>query len=127
MGKFSIGDRAEVLDEAISGVIQKVDGDRVTLITEDGFPMHFTENDLVKMNRSKACAAHLAAAALLALPAGAGAQSFAELGPAARQRRVAVRARRVARRAARCAAQAAPAATAARGAPAGSEPARRTR
>ncbi len=49
MGKFSIGDRAEVLDEAISGVIQKVDGDRVTLITEDGFPMHFTENDLVKI------------------------------------------------------------------------------
>ena len=49
MGKFSIGDRAEVLDEAISGVIQKVDGDRVTLITVDGFPMHFTENDLVKI------------------------------------------------------------------------------
>ena len=49
MGKFSIGDRAEVLDEAISGVIQKVDGDRVTLITEDGFPMHFMENDLVKI------------------------------------------------------------------------------
>ena len=49
MGKFSIGDRAEVLDEAISGVIQKVDGDRGTLITEDGFPMHFTENDLVKI------------------------------------------------------------------------------
>lgn len=49
MGKFSIGDRAEVLDEAISGVIQKVDGDRVTLITEDGFPMHFAESDLVKI------------------------------------------------------------------------------
>lgn len=49
MGKFSIGDRAEMLDEAISGVIQKVDGDRVTLITEDGFPMHFTESDLVKI------------------------------------------------------------------------------
>ncbi|MBW8200386.1 Smr/MutS family protein [Flagellimonas abyssi] len=49
MGKFSIGDRAEVLDEAISGIIQKVDGNRVTLITDDGFPMHFASSDLVKI------------------------------------------------------------------------------
>tara|TARA_B100000949_G_scaffold177633_1_gene158431 strand:+ start:2422 stop:2964 length:543 start_codon:yes stop_codon:yes gene_type:complete len=49
MGKFSIGDRAEVLDEAISGVVQKVDGNEVTLITDDGFPMHFPADDLVKI------------------------------------------------------------------------------
>lgn len=49
MGKFSIGDRAEVLDEAISGIVQKVDGDEVTLITDDGFPMHFPADDLVKI------------------------------------------------------------------------------
>ncbi|WP_318311374.1 Smr/MutS family protein [Flagellimonas crocea] len=49
MGKFSIGDRAEVLDEAIAGIVQKVDGDRVTLITDDGFPMNFTTSDLVKI------------------------------------------------------------------------------
>lgn len=49
MGKFSIGDRAEVLDEAISGIVQKVDGNEVTLITDDGFPMHFPAKDLVKI------------------------------------------------------------------------------
>ena len=49
MGKFSIGDRAEVLDEAISGIVQKVDGNEVTLITDDGFPMHFPADDLVKI------------------------------------------------------------------------------
>lgn len=49
MGKFSIGDRAEVLDEAISGIVQKVDGDEVTLITDGGFPMHYDTADLVKI------------------------------------------------------------------------------
>ena len=49
MGKFSIGDRAEVLDEAISGTIQKVDGDCVTLMTDDGFPMSYSANDLVRI------------------------------------------------------------------------------
>ncbi len=48
MGKFSIGDRAEVLDEAIAGIVQKIDGDRVTLITDDGFPMQYAISDLVK-------------------------------------------------------------------------------
>nr|WP_297783423.1 Smr/MutS family protein [uncultured Allomuricauda sp.] len=49
MGKFSIGDRVEVLDETISGTIQKVDGDFVTLITDDGFQMQYTAADLVKI------------------------------------------------------------------------------
>lgn len=49
MGKFSIGNRVEVLDEAISGVVQKVDGDMITLITEDGFPMRFAASDLVRI------------------------------------------------------------------------------
>ncbi|NDV16086.1 DNA mismatch repair protein MutS [Muricauda sp. TY007] len=49
MGRFSVGDRAEVLDEAISGIVQKVDGNEVTLITDDGFPMHFSAEDLVKI------------------------------------------------------------------------------
>jgi len=49
MGKFSVGDRAEVLDEAISGIVQKVEGDKITLITDDGFPMHFSADDLVKI------------------------------------------------------------------------------
>ncbi|WP_228235471.1 Smr/MutS family protein [Allomuricauda sp. M10] len=50
MGKFSIGDRVEVLDEAIKGVVQDVDGDMVTLITKDGFPMKYHVKDLVKVH-----------------------------------------------------------------------------
>ncbi|MEC7264321.1 MAG: Smr/MutS family protein [Bacteroidota bacterium] len=50
MGKFSIGDRVEVLDEAIKGIVQHVDGDMVTLITKDGFPMKYTSKDLVKVH-----------------------------------------------------------------------------
>lgn len=49
MGKFSIGDRVEVLDEAIAGMVQNVDGNSVTLITDDGFPMNYAESDLVKI------------------------------------------------------------------------------
>lgn len=49
MGKFSIGDKVEVLDEAISGTIQKIEGDTVILITDDGFPMHYPATDLIKI------------------------------------------------------------------------------
>ncbi|RIV45291.1 Smr/MutS family protein [Flagellimonas pelagia] len=49
MGKFSIGDRVEVLDEAIKGTVQQIEGDMVTLMTKDGFPMKFTAKDLVKV------------------------------------------------------------------------------
>ena len=49
MGKFSIGDRVEVLDEVIKGTVQQIEGDMVTLMTKDGFPMKFTAKDLVKV------------------------------------------------------------------------------
>ena len=49
MGKFSIGDRVEVLDEAIKGTVQHIEGDTVTLMTKDGFPMKFAAKDLVKI------------------------------------------------------------------------------
>ncbi|MBR9853031.1 MAG: DNA mismatch repair protein MutS [Algicola sp.] len=50
MGKFLKGDRVEVLDEAISGIVQDVEGDEVTLLTDDGFPMRFPAHDLVKID-----------------------------------------------------------------------------
>ncbi|NDV44446.1 Smr/MutS family protein [Flagellimonas sediminis] len=50
MDKFSIGDRAEVLDEAIKGIVQHIDGDMVTLVTKDGFPMKYHVKDLVKVH-----------------------------------------------------------------------------
>lgn len=49
MDKFSVGDRVEVLDEAISGTIQNIQGDEVLLLTDDGFPMNYAIEDLVKV------------------------------------------------------------------------------
>ncbi|MEO0571351.1 MAG: Smr/MutS family protein [Bacteroidota bacterium] len=48
MVMFKIGDDVEVLDEAIRGKVIKVDGEMVTLETENGFPMQFMSSQLVK-------------------------------------------------------------------------------
>src|SRR5699024_742229 len=45
--KMKIGDRVEVLDDTVSGVVVAINGDRITIETEDGFPMHYKENELV--------------------------------------------------------------------------------
>lgn len=50
MVNFKIGDRVEVLDEAISGKVEKVEGDMVTLIADDGFPLQYSKNELVKVS-----------------------------------------------------------------------------
>lgn len=44
-----IGDRVELLDDDLSGIVQKVDGGEVTIRTEDGFIMNFPEDHLVKI------------------------------------------------------------------------------
>lgn len=49
MDKFLIGDRVEVLDEAICGVVEHIEGDMVTMVTKDGFPMKYHTKDLVKV------------------------------------------------------------------------------
>ena len=46
--EISVGDKVEVLDEAISGMVQHVDGDEITLVTKEGFPMKYHAKDLVK-------------------------------------------------------------------------------
>lgn len=48
MVTFKIGDDVEVLDEAIRGKVIKVDGEMVTLETENGFPIQFISSQLVK-------------------------------------------------------------------------------
>ncbi|TMU57154.1 Smr/MutS family protein [Flagellimonas algicola] len=47
MTGFQIGDKVEVLDEDISGLVKSVDGDMVTLITEDGFPLQYHYRELL--------------------------------------------------------------------------------
>lgn len=43
------GDSVELLDDDLSGVVQKIDGEQVEIKTEDGFIMSFPANDLVKI------------------------------------------------------------------------------
>ena len=50
--KFQVGDTVEVLDDAIKGKVTKLVGTSVFIDTEDGFPMEFQENELVKISAS---------------------------------------------------------------------------
>ncbi|WP_420400312.1 Smr/MutS family protein [Flagellimonas sp.] len=47
MSGFQIGDKVEVLDEDISGYVESIDGDMVTLITDDGFPLQYHLRELL--------------------------------------------------------------------------------
>ncbi|SDQ58933.1 Smr/MutS family protein [Flagellimonas zhangzhouensis] len=58
MAKFKAGDRVEVLDEAISGIVDAVMGDQVTLITDEGFPMRYNAAELVKIEGRIAVSNH---------------------------------------------------------------------
>ncbi|MBO0322069.1 DNA mismatch repair protein MutS [Muricauda sp. CAU 1633] len=51
MSGITIGDKVEVLDEAISGRVESIDGNMVTLITPDGFPMKYPIKELVKVEK----------------------------------------------------------------------------
>lgn len=48
--EFKRGDRVELLDDDLSGIVQKVDGDQVSIKTQDGFVMTFPENEIVKIS-----------------------------------------------------------------------------
>jgi dsDNA-specific endonuclease/ATPase MutS2 len=52
MSNFQIGDKVSVLDEAIDGVVTGINSDQITIETEDGFPMTYFVNELVKNNIS---------------------------------------------------------------------------
>ena len=41
------GDSVSVIDDAISGIVTGVDGDLITVLTEDDFEMQFGKNELV--------------------------------------------------------------------------------
>ncbi|MDC6352132.1 DNA mismatch repair protein MutS [Zeaxanthinibacter sp. PT1] len=47
---FRVGDRAEAIDDLISGTITHVEGGVVTLQTDDGFPMSFEIHELVRIS-----------------------------------------------------------------------------
>lgn len=49
MKDLSPGDKVELLDDDLSGIVQKIIGDQVEIKTEDGFLMTFPADDLVKI------------------------------------------------------------------------------
>ena len=51
---FQVGDKVSVLDDAIDGVVVKINGDAITIETTDGFPLSFKTNELIKIGNADA-------------------------------------------------------------------------
>ena len=52
MNVFQIGDFVETIDDTIKGSVTAIDGDRLTVETEEGFLLLFNITELVKVNDS---------------------------------------------------------------------------
>ena len=50
---FAKGDKVSVLDDAINGVVVKVNGKTITIETEEGFDLDFNEKELILITRRK--------------------------------------------------------------------------
>ena len=50
--KFEIGDKVEVLDDAISGQVIAIKNDEITIVTDDKFEMTYFVNELVKAHKT---------------------------------------------------------------------------
>jgi DNA-nicking Smr family endonuclease len=51
--KFKLGDKVLVLDEDLSGIIKHIDGNTVSVETEDGFVLDFNTNELVLKDKKE--------------------------------------------------------------------------
>ena len=49
MADFQIGDRVEAIDDVVKGLITAMQGNTITIATDDGFPLRFEKNELVKI------------------------------------------------------------------------------
>ncbi|WP_310555397.1 Smr/MutS family protein [Flavobacterium sp.] len=47
---FAIGDKVSVLDDAINGIVLKINGALVTIETEDGFELNFNQKELIRIH-----------------------------------------------------------------------------
>ena len=50
MSQFQIGDKVETVDDVIKGVVESIDGNQITLLSDDGFPLSFLSHELVLMS-----------------------------------------------------------------------------
>ncbi|AXG72107.1 endonuclease MutS2 [Kordia sp. SMS9] len=46
---FQVGDRVEAIDDVIKGVVQAINGNTITIETDEGFPLMFEASELVKI------------------------------------------------------------------------------
>ncbi len=46
--QFNINDKVEVIDEAVKGTIVSINGDTITILTEEGFEMEVRNNEITK-------------------------------------------------------------------------------
>lgn len=46
---FKIGDKVEAIDDTIAGFVSEINGEAVTVNTDDGFPLIFQKHELVKI------------------------------------------------------------------------------
>jgi dsDNA-specific endonuclease/ATPase MutS2 len=46
---FEIGDKVEAIDDTIVGIVSEIEGDTITVNTDDGFSLTFQRQELVKM------------------------------------------------------------------------------
>ncbi|PRX54151.1 Smr/MutS family protein [Flagellimonas meridianipacifica] len=52
MSDFVVGDKVEVLDDSLQGVVEAVQGDLIKVQLEDGFSMDFHASELVKTGQT---------------------------------------------------------------------------
>ena len=48
--KIKLGDTVETIDDAIKGVVTKIDNTTISIESEDGFEFEFSVNELIKLN-----------------------------------------------------------------------------
>ncbi|WP_047419678.1 Smr/MutS family protein [Cellulophaga sp. Hel_I_12] len=50
---FDIGNRVEAMDDTITGVVEKINGKKITVLSDDGFLLVYDENDLIKIVKDR--------------------------------------------------------------------------
>ena len=51
MNNFEIGDKVSVIDDAIDGVVLKINNNEITITTNDDFVLTYKKEELVKINK----------------------------------------------------------------------------
>ncbi|MFS4456610.1 Smr/MutS family protein [Maribacter sp. 2304DJ31-5] len=52
MAVFKIGDKVEAIDDVIRGIITAMEGKNITVLSDDGFPLTFEKEELVKIEQA---------------------------------------------------------------------------